>query len=397
MDFRLTEEEQALRKEMFDVCKELEKKRPEGWTGIWETWFNDEEYWEYNCYCAKEFAKKGWLSIDWPVEYGGKGHSKLSKVFLAEAVGYYKLPGVDVFGVNMTAPTLLMFGTDEQKKKFLPLIAAGEVSWGELWSEPNAGSDLANVSTSGVKKGDVYVVNGQKTWSSACHRADWSFMLFKTDPNAQPKHRGLSFILVDMKSPGITVAPLYFMNGERAFNEVFLDDVQVPVKNLLGEENKGWGVTRGLMNAERSGAGNVAIAERDFEDLVKFCRNTKRNNQPLSKDPVIRNRLAELSCEIAANKALTYRVAWAQDKGLMGPVEASAIRVFGSEVTIRLTYLASNILGTYGQVKSSKWAPLEGYYEDRYQSCFAEAIAAGTLEIQKNIIAWEGLGLPRMR
>lgn len=397
MDFKFTEQEESVRREMFKVCRELEKKQPPGWLDMMESPVEDDESWEYYCYCCKELAKRGWLSIDWPTEYGGQGHSKLYKAFLAEAAGYHRLMPGDGFGVGMLAPVLLEFGTEEQKREFLPPIASADVYWCQLWSEPSAGSDLANVSTRGVRKGDLYVVNGQKTWTSGAHRADWGFMLLSTDPNAQPKHRGLSFILVDLKSPGISVNSIPSMNLVHNFNEVFFDDVEIPAKNLVGGENKGWRVTRGLMNAERSGVGIIAQMQRNYEELVEFCCNNTRGGQPLSKNPLIRNRLAEFACDLEAARALAYRIAWAQDKGVMGAVEASAIKVFTGDLQERLAYLGSEILGAYGQVKSSKWAPLEGYYEHMYQSAFALTIGGGTNEIQRNIIAWEGLGLPRMR
>ena len=398
MDFKLSEEEQSVRTEMFEVCLELEKKQPSGWTHTREQEYaSSGAYYEYDRLCAKEFAKRGWLSIDWPVEYGGQGRSKIYKAFLAEATGYHKVSGVDQFGVDMLPPTLLEFGSEEQKKEFLPPVARADVIWSQLWSEPNAGSDLANVYTRGVRKGDVYVVNGQKTWTSGAHRAHWGFMLIKTDPDAQPKHRGLSFILVDMKSPGITVSPIPFMNLMHTFNDVFFDDVEIPAKHLVGEENKGWRITRGTMDAERSGMGSVARMQRDLEELVEFCRNTKTGGKPLSENPIIRNRLAETACELEATRALGYRLAWAQDKGVMSAVEASANKVFAGDLTVRFAYLGNELLGVYGQVRTSKWAPLTGYYEDMYQSTFAETVSAGTNEIQRNIIAWEGLGLPRMR
>ena len=399
MDFGLTKEQEDARREMFEVCKELSKKQPPDWgrSLSLESIYSSDEGWEFNLYCAKEFAKRGWLSIDWPTEYGGQGRPKIYKALLAEAKEYYKLPGEDLFGVHILAPTLLWFGSEEQKRKYLPPIAAGETFWCQLWSEPGAGSDLANVSTRGVRQGDEYILNGQKIWTTGAHRADWGFMLFKTDPNADPKHRGLSYILVDMKSPGITVKPLLFMNREHAFNEVFFDDVHIPVENRLGEENKGWLVTRGAMNAERSGIGTLASIERDFDDLVEYCNNTIVDGEPLAKNAVIRDQLADVACKLEANKALSYRMAWEQDSGKMDAIRASATKVFGGELAVRVVCLGNEILGPYGQVVTSKWAPVKGYFENEYQTILGMSIAAGSNEIQRNLIAWEGLGLPRLR
>ncbi len=397
MDFGFTPDQEKIRQEMFQVCKELEKKRPPSWTGTIDDMFNLDEGWEYHRYCNREFAKRRWLSIDWPTEYEGMGRTKIYQVMFAEARGYHKLQGVDIFATGILAPTLLEFGTEAQRKQFLPPVARAETPWCQLWSEPEAGSDLANVQTKGVRQGDHYVINGQKIWTSGGHRADWGFCVFRTDPDAKPKHRGISYILLDMKTPGLEVKPLKFMNGCHYYNEVFFTDVKVPVKNLLGEENKGWVVTRGAMNAERSGMQFLTGLQRDLEDLVEFCNNEKVGGKPLSADPIVRHKLAEISCDLEAARSLSYRIIWMQDAGVAGAMEASACKVFTGELAIHLSYLGNELLGPYGQVRYSKWAPLRGYYEATYQTSFAMSISAGSNEIQRNLIAWEGLGLPRMR
>ena len=367
------------------------------WTDPIESTYESGKGNKYHRYCAKEFARRGWLSRAWPREYGGVGAPFIQQAFFAEARGYHRVPGVDDFGIQMLAPTLLAFGKEEQKKEYLPPIAAGDVMWCELWSEPNAGSDLANVSTTGIKKGDDYVVNGQKAWTTGAHYADWGFALIRTDPGAEPKHRGLSFILLDMKTPGITINPVKYMDMSHMYNEVFFDDVHVPVRNLVGEENKGWRVTRALANSERSNLRGIMGLVRELDDLVDYCNKTKINGEPLAKNPLIRNRLAEIACEIEAARTIAYRVAWLQGQGQLGASEASEVKIFSGEVGQRLAFLGADILGPYGQVRYSKWAPMRGFYEKSYQSCFGLNIAMGTIEIQKNIIAWEGLGLPRMR
>jgi len=397
MDFKLTEEQTALRNEFFDVCKELGKRQPPDWTEVIESSYKNDECYNYHLYCGKEFAKRGWLSRTWPREYGGAGAPFIEEAFFAEARGYYRVPGVDVFGKQMLSPTLLAFGTEEQKKEHLPPIAAADIQWCELWSEPNAGSDLANVSTTGTRKGNDYVLNGQKTWTTGAHYADWGFALIRTDPNAEPKHRGLSFILIDMKTPGITIRPLYYMNMSHIYNEVFFDDVRVPVRNLVGEENKGWRVTRALANSERSGLNTIMELVRQLDDLVDYCNKTEVNGEPLARNLLIRNKLAGMACEVEAARTLAYRVAWLQSQGKLGALESSAVKIFSGEVGQRMAFFAAELLGPYAQVKSSKWAPLRGYYEERYQGCFGANIAMGTNEIQRNIIAWEGLALPRMR
>jgi len=394
MDFGLTDEQIARRKEFFEGCEELEKRKPADFVGL-ESTYSSDEGWEYHLYCAKEFAKRGWLSLGWPPEYGGKG-AMMDRVLFAEARGYYDLPGVDIFGVAMLAPTLLQAASEEIKKEFLPPIAAGELMWCELWSEPDAGSDLAVLTSTAIRMGDDYVINGQKTWTTGAHRADWGFGIFKTDPEAR-KHHNLAFLLLDMKTPGITVSPIPYMHMGHMYNEVYFDDVHVPTRNIVGPENEGWAVTQLLAGFERSNIDEIMRMSRGLEDLVAYCNETRRAGEPLAKDPVIRNRLAQTACEIEAARALAYRVADLQSRNEMSLMDASAIKIFAADLSEHFASLATDILGPYGQVKFSRWAPMSGLWEKMYQECFVLSISMGTNEIQKNIIAWYGLGLPRMK
>jgi alkylation response protein AidB-like acyl-CoA dehydrogenase len=357
--------------------------------------FTTDEGWEYHLYCTKEFARRGWISRAWPHEYGGLQAPLIEQAFLNEARGYHGIP-IDNLGVKMLAPSLIAIGTEEQKREHLPPIARGDVMWCQLWSEPNAGSDLANVSTRAVRKGSEYVINGQKSWTTGAHRANWGFGLFRTDIDA-PKHQGLSFIMVDMKTPGISVIPSYSMNLSHMYNDVFFDDVHVPVGNLIGEENKGWEVTRIFANFERSGVEGIMEAKRHLDDLIGYCNKTEVNSKLLAKDPIIRSRLAEFAADIEAARALSYRVIDLQTKSRLAAMDASAIKVFTSELALRIIYFGADLLGPYALVKYSKWAPLKGIYEATYQLGFGATIAMGTNEIQRNIIAWYGLGLPRTK
>lgn len=320
----------------------------------------------------------------------------MDRVLFAEARGYHEINGVDIFGVQMLAPTLLQTASEEIKKEFLPPIARAEVMWCELWSEPNAGSDLAILSTTAIKKGDEYIINGQKTWNTGAHRADWGFGVFKTDP-AAGKHHNLTFLLFDMKTSGITVRPIPYMNGYAPYCEVYFDDVHIPTKNVVGQENEGWAVVNTLAGFERSGMSEIMTMFRGLEELVKYCNETKRNGQTLAKDPVIRNRVAQLACELEAARALAYRVADLLNRNEMALMDASAAKIFYSELGQRFAFVATEILGPYGQVKTSRWAPMHGMWESSFQECFVPIISMGTNEIQKNIIAWYGLGLPRMK
>jgi alkylation response protein AidB-like acyl-CoA dehydrogenase len=395
MNFKLTDEQAKLRQEFFDVCKELAKGKPRGFTGL-EGRYDTEEGWQYHLDCARKMAQRGWLCLGWPKEHGGQG-TRMDKVFLAEATGYYDVPGVDVFGVDMLAPTLLETASDEIKREFLPSIRSGERQWCELWSEPNAGSDLAGLTTAAVKKGDEYVLNGQKTWSTGAHRAHWAFAIVRTQTNVDRKQKGLTFILFDMKTPGVTVKPLYYMNRGHLYNEVFLDDVHVPVKNVVGKEGDGWQVTQALASFERSNLNSIMAMHKQFEMLIGYCNETKVEGQPLAKNAVIRNRLAQIACDLMAARTLAYRIADAQSKHQMLAFDASAVKIFAGELWSALNRTALDILGIYGQVELSKWSPFEGFFQNWYQQSFVWNISMGTNEIQRNIIAWAGLGLPRMK
>jgi len=249
MDFALTDEQIAHRKEFFKACSALENQKPASFVRF-ESIFEDDECWQFHRYCAKEHAKRGWLSLAWPAEHGGKG-TMMDKVMFGEARGYHGVPGLDPFGVQMLAPTLLAAANEEVRKRFLPSIANAEIFWCELWSEPNAGSDLAALTSTAIKNGNEYILNGQKTWTSGAHKADWAFGVFKSDPNGR-KHHNLTFLLFDMKSPGVTIRPIPYMNGATFYNEVFLDNVHVPAENVVGQEHGGWAVVNTLAGFERS-------------------------------------------------------------------------------------------------------------------------------------------------
>ncbi|MBN1691370.1 MAG: acyl-CoA dehydrogenase family protein [Dehalococcoidia bacterium] len=394
MDFKLTPQQEERRKEFYKVCGELYAKKPECFVGG-EGKLNDDESWEYHRYCAREFGKRGWLTFGWPAEYGGQG-DMMDKVLFSEAVGYYGLPGVDEFGVAMLAPTLLAAASEEVKREFLPGIASGDVMWCELWSEPNAGSDLAALTTTAIKKGDEFIVNGQKTWNTAAHRADWAFGVYRSDPQA-PKHKNLTFMLCDMKTPGITVKGFPYMNGLHIYNEVYLDDVHIPANQIVGKEGEGWAVVNVLAGFERSNMGLVYGLLSGVEQLVKYCNETKRNGKPLSQDPIIRNRIADLAIGLEAVRTLAMHIADMQSRHEMGLMDAAAVKVFSSELMEKMAQISTDLLGVHGQVKHSRFAKMGGTWEESYQSCFVPIISMGTNEIQRNIIAWYGLGLPRMK
>jgi len=320
----------------------------------------------------------------------------MEQLIYAEAMGYHRVPTGDILGVGMIGPTLLATGNEEQKREHLPPIARADKYWCQGWSEPNAGSDLACLLTRGVRSGDFYVVNGQKTWTSNAHHADWMFLLVRTDPNEKRSH-GLTYLLMDMTSPGVTVRPLHSMERSHLYNEVFFEDVHIPVRNRVGDENDGWRVTRTTMNFERSGVTAFAGGRRSLDDIIAACRRIEWNGKTLADNPVVRHRLAQLAIDIEAGRALAYRIAWAQQKGefLQAAHLASASKVYGSELAQRMASTACQVFSLYAQVAISPWTVMEGRWPTGYQRTPGINIAAGSSEIQRNIVATAGLALPR--
>jgi alkylation response protein AidB-like acyl-CoA dehydrogenase len=395
MDYKFTPEQLALQKEFSEYAVELMKDAPPGWGTSLEFQYS-EIGWGFTKKVHKKLVDKGWLVRHWPKEYGGVNAPIVEQLLFNMAMGYHRVPTGDAFGTGMIGPTLLAVGNEEQKNEHLPPIARADIYWCQGWSEPNAGSDLASLVTRGVRAGDEYIVNGQKTWTTNAHNADWIFMLVRTNPE-EKRSRGLTFLLADMKSPGVTVRPLFGMNGEHFFNEVYFDDVHVPAKNRLGEENEGWRITRATMNFERSGIGAMAGAQRGIDDLVAACKEIKQDGKTLADDPFVRHRLGQLVIEIEAGVALAYRVAWSQEKGdfLQSAHLASASKVYGTELSQRIANTACQIFGLFGQVAKSKWAVMDGRWQGDYQFIPGTNIYAGSSEIQRNIIATAGLGMPR--
>jgi alkylation response protein AidB-like acyl-CoA dehydrogenase len=395
MDFRFTPEEEAFRQE---VQQFIEEELPSGYWGGLESEFDPKNF-EFTKGIARKLGAKKWLAMNWPKEYGGLEVSTIKHMIFKEEAAYHQLPGIDmgVGGITWVGPTLLILGTDEQKKEHLPPLAAGEKWWCTMYSEPGAGSDMANVMCRAVLQGDEYIINGQKVWTSAAHIADWGWLLVRTDPDADKKHHGISLLLIDMETPGITVRPLLNMAGHRFFNEVFFDNVHVPRRNLIGEENRGWYHCMIAMAFERTmGVMIAAAARRLVEELIRFVKETKVNGQPLGKDLSIRQKLAELAIEVEIARVMGYRIVWQQTKGDLPGYEAPMIKVFASETLQRITDVGTQIMELYGQLwLGSKWAPLAGMMPDMYMNSAGMLIAAGTSEILRNIIAERGLGLPR--
>jgi len=392
MDFSFTPEQEKFRQEIREF---VNKELPPGFeTGVGGHVETDEE-WVVARAMTKKLAAKGWLNIGWPKEYDGQDEHMLS-VILNEEMNYMCAPGLDFGGVGMLAPALMKHGTEEQKKEHLGRIGRGEVVWCQGWSEPEAGSDLPNLKTKAVEDGNDYVINGQKVWTSLAHHADWCFLLAKTNPDAQPKHRGITFILVDFKTPGITIRPLVTMAKERSFSEVFYDNVRVPKNNVVGEVNSGFKVAMTAAGFERSGIYRIALARRNVDRLIEYSKKPRPDGTVPAKDPIIRQKLAHIYIECQISRMLAYRVAWQQTQGQEPELEASVARVFGSEFQQHAAEVGSQIMGLPGMLmKGSKWADEECNMALQAMLGIGATIAAGTSEVQRNAIALRGLELPR--
>jgi len=390
VEFAFSAEDDAFRQELTNFIRQ--EHAPE-WDDADRG--SDDASWTATKEMRQKLADRGWLTMHWPEEFGGQQASPVRSTIFNDEMTYYRAPGRDNFGVRMMGATLMMHGSEEQKRLHLPPVAKGEVQWCQGYSEPETGSDLASLNTRAVRDGDEFVINGSKIWTSMGHRGDWIMLLARTDTDA-PKHRGISFFLVDMKTPGIQVRPIIDMAGRHNFNQVIFDDVRVPARNLVGEKNRGWYVAVTLLDFERSGIDYSANGRRLLDDTWRYAKDTKRDGQVLTQVPWVRNLMADryIECEVA--RLIAYNVAYMQGEGLVPNKEASMSKVFGSETVQRVTKTCMEVLGMYGFLnRQDKWAPLEGKIQENWIMSFSGTIAAGTSEIQRNVIATRGLGLPR--
>jgi alkylation response protein AidB-like acyl-CoA dehydrogenase len=392
MEFRFSAEDEAWRQELRTWIRQ---EFGSDWIGFRATGGNEsEEAYEFNKGVRQKLAAKGWTAPAWPVELGGMGASFTQQAIFNEELAYNRVPGPDLISVGYVGPTLMLYGTDEQKTH-LPAIVRAEETWCQGYSEPGSGSDLASLQCRAVRDGDDYVVNGQKIWTSNAHHANWMFMLVRTDPDA-PKHRGISYLLLDMKTPGIEIRPLINMAGHHGFNEVFFDNVRVPASNRVGEENRGWYVGMATMDFERSALSGSAGQRRTFEDLVGFVRDAATGDGVVMNREIARNELAEIGIEIEVSRMLSLRVLSMQKAGQVPNYEASIAKMFSSELSQRLARLGTRILGMYGGLRrGSLYERLRGDFTESYMQTVPATIAGGSSEVQRNIIATRGLGLPR--
>jgi alkylation response protein AidB-like acyl-CoA dehydrogenase len=383
MEFRFTPEQEAFRQEVRRFLQEVltpefrQRLRTSG----------DEDF---SPQFSRKLSERGWMGLNWPPEYGGLGKGAMERFILNEELVVHDAPvGYHFLGERQVGPSLMRHGTEEQKRDFPPKIARSEICFCVGLSEPEAGSDLANVQTRAVRDGDYYIVNGQKIWTSHAHRADMCWLVVRTDPNA-PKHRGISILIVDMKSRGITVQPLVNMAGMRGFSQVFFENVQVPATNLVGQENAGWYILAEHLDFERAGIDRIAYNQRLFEECLEFVRRAP--HLAGDRGGIIRQRLAELYVELQVGRLLAYRVAWLMDRGIIPNAEVSMSKVFGSEWCQRMANTVYQIAQMYGAIAPQE---LRERATRSYLISAGDSIRAGTSEVQRNIIAQRGLGLPK--
>jgi alkylation response protein AidB-like acyl-CoA dehydrogenase len=350
--------------------------------------------------------KKGWAAYSWPKEYGGPGWTAVQKMIFLEEIQTYPAPEVNPFNITMLGPVLMQFGTPEQKERFLPRMRNLDDWWCQGFSEPGAGSDLAALKTAARREGDEYIVNGQKIWTSTAHIADWCFCLVRTNPNAAKRQEGISFLLIDMKTPGITVRPIISIDGHHHLNEVFFDDVRVPVKMRVYEENKGWDCAKFLLGNERTGIARIGKSKERIKFAKEKAREMREGGRPLSEDPEFRRRIAQLETEAKALEITQLRVISAYDKegGNKPDPLSSVLKVKGTELLQATTELAMDVGGPLSmpfwdeemEILSNEpeigpqWATAatRGYLFLR-----AASIYGGTNEIMKNIVSKAVLGL----
>jgi len=346
----------------------------------------------------KILAAKGWSVPHWPVEWGGTGWDITQRYIYDEEFGLAGAPGLPPFGPAMCASVLHRFGTPEQKARFLPRIREGDDFWVQGYSEPGAGSDLAALKCRADRQGDHYVVNGQKIWTTLGHYGDWIFCLVRTDAAAEKRQEGISFLLIDMATPGITVRPLILMDGGHEVNEVFFDEVKVPVENIVFEENKGWTVAKYLLGHERMGSGQVGASKRELAKLRELATRELKNGKPLMDDPRFRDRLSRVEVELAALELTSMRFLDKMRRSGQPPgADVSMLKIRGTEVQQAITELMMQAVGPRAQpFKAVDHGSIDHFtarLAPRYFNFRKASIYAGSNEIQRNIIAKMTLGL----
>ncbi|TET77033.1 MAG: acyl-CoA dehydrogenase [Dehalococcoidia bacterium] len=390
MEFALTPEQEQFAKEFRDYLKshippevkaEIESER-----GMEKS----PAYKEF----IRRMGRDGWLGVGWPKEYGGQGRTPMEQHIFYEIVAYERIM-LPLMALNAVGPVLMRFGTEEMKREILPPILRGELEVAIGYTEPEAGTDLASLKTAAVKDGDDYIINGQKVFTSCADYADYLWIAARTDPQAPKKHHGISVFLIPMDTPGITIEPMWLLGGERN-NTTFYDNVRVPKKCLVGEENKGWKCITTQLDFERIALNPSSPMRRNIDDTIQWAKETKVDGVPVIELSWVRTKLAELTVDVEVLKMINYYLAWLITKGVVPYAEASMVKVFGAELYQRVNHSLLEIMGQFGQLQTgSKWAPLKGKLEQALRSDVILTFGGGASEIQRNIIAMAGLGMPR--
>lgn len=388
MDLNLSPKEEQFRNEFHSW---LDNNKPAAWTGATHSETND-AYKDFMRDWQKKLFDGGWAGISWAKEYGGRGATLMEQAIFHEELAKAGTPElVGTIGLSLVGPTIIEMGTEEQKARYLANILSADEIWCQGFSEPNAGSDVASLGTKAVRDGADFVVNGQKIWTSFAQIADMCLLLVRTDNDA-PKHKGITCLMVDMKTEGISVRPLRQMSGDSGFNEVFFTNVRVPATEVLGEVNHGWKAAMTALMNERAnlGAGMVML-RRNYDALLRRSKTTMRNGKPASSDPIIRQKLAQAYIELQILDHNSLRALTTTSKtGIPGP-EGSILKLCWSEMNQRNQQIAQEILGHYGQLADFD----EGLWSYAYLRSRGNTIEAGTSEIQRNILAERVLGLPK--
>jgi len=395
VDFTFTPDEERFR---LELRAWLRAHLPPGWgtpgyeyPKTYEAWAAVRRQWDRTLFAG------GYAGLSWPREYGGRGATLIEQVIYFEEIARARAPEeLNRAAKLLLGPTIIHHGTEAQKQRFLPRILSGDDIWCQGFSEPNAGSDLASLSTRAVRDGDTLVVNGQKVWTSFATVADWIFMLVRTDP-AAPKHKGITFLLADMRTPGITVRPIVQITGSGEFCETFFDNVRVPVANVLGAVNEGWQVTTTALTHERGTLAfhRHAMIRVELDELIDLAGRLRRGGRPVIEEPLIRDRLVQCDSELEMLRWTLYRNLTRQRDGVPAGAEGSIVKLYWSELYQRITELALDVLGPASQIAGGALAEEGGRWPFRFLKSRGDSIHSGTNQIQRNIIAERLLGLPR--
>jgi alkylation response protein AidB-like acyl-CoA dehydrogenase len=405
MDFSLSPQEEAFKKELGDwldantpeLRQRMSRLGRDG-SSMMEGGEPGPESREFTRWWHKKLHDAGYVGITWPKQYGGRGATLMEQVIFNEEMAKRRVPsGVGGLGIGWAGPTIMAAGSEEQKKRFLPKILSGEEVWCQAFSEPEAGSDMANCQTKAVEDGDYYVVNGQKVWTTGGMTADWAILLAKTefDPSV-PRHRTFSYFLMDMHAPGVTVRPLREITGDAAFGETFLDDVRIPKNLMVGEKNGGWYISMGTLEFERSNASSAVQNLTTISNLIDLAKKIKHNGHPLSEEQMTRQKIAQFYIEANVCKYIGLRALTRQLRGLTPGPESAVGSLLNMELGQRIADFAMYLEGPYSQLmRGSKHAINNGAWQREFLSSRGRTLATGTSEIKRNLIAQRTLGLPR--